>query len=300
MEPALHQVEIPPAEDFLLHSRVCALMENYDLIKAANRKSEDKTFNFSSLAGLSRAELEALYFNSKEKTRRKSKTPQTPPSYDDILASCQVGPQVDPQMDKLKAHFIEENRFPHPCILRSILQCAEDLVVKGHFQESYRQHSAYDTGSDVSQLQVTIFSSEKHRQLIICYRGSMSQHTKPLHKNSKRYIYSQLLGTKESILHPNQPVSVHPSFKRAYFANDIEEKVFRLLEDHLAFNPFCDVVMTGHSFGGALATIGATRFAALFPMITVSCHAFGTPKVGGIKFRHFCNSLPNLKVRTSK
>ena len=72
--------------------------------------------------------------------------------------------------------------------------------------------------------------------------------------------------------------------------------MFTLLDKLTSANPFCDVVFCGHSFGGALGMIGATRYSALFPMMTVHCHTFGTPKVGGTTFRHFTNSLPNLKV----
>jgi len=52
----------------------------------------------------------------------------------------------------------------------------------------------------------------------------------------------------------------------------------------------------GHSFGAALATIGSVRYAALHPMMRVSCCGFGCPKVGGMDFRQLVHSFPNLKV----
>jgi hypothetical protein len=102
--------------------------------------------------------------------------------------------------------------------------------------------------------------------------------------------------TEPSVLHPTHAVLVNPTFRDCYFTNALEKKVFTLLDNLTSVNPFCDVVFCGHSFGGALSTIGATRYSALFPMMTVHCHTFGTPKVGGTTFRHFANSLPNLKV----
>lgn len=54
--------------------------------------------------------------------------------------------------------------------------------------------------------------------------------------------------------------------------------------------------MIGHSFGAAMATIGAARYALKRPMIRVSCHTFGSPRVGGEEWRQLVHSMPNLKV----
>lgn len=113
------------------------------------------------------------------------------------------------------------------------------------------------------------------------------------HHNPQISLHSSI---EPSVLHPTHAVLVNPAFRDCYFTNALEKKVFTLLDKLTSVNPFCDVVFCGHSFGGALSTIGATRYSALFPMMTVHCHTFGTPKVGGTTFRHFANSLPNLKV----
>lgn len=65
-----------------------------------------------------------------------------------------------------------------------------------------------------------------------------------------------------------------------------------LAEEH----PFFDVIMTGHSFGGALAQLSGMRYANARPAIMVSCFAYGCPKIGDLDFRYYVNSLPNLKV----
>lgn len=76
----------------------------------------------------------------------------------------------------------------------------------------------------------------------------------------------------------------------------MEETVFALLANLARRKPFFDVVMTGHSFGGALATIGAMRYATAHPMMRVSCHVFGCPRIGGEDWRQLVHSLANLKV----
>ena len=97
-------------------------------------------------------------------------------------------------------------------------------------------------------------------------------------------------------LSAEQEVPVFPAYRDAYFKPGIEESVFALLDELADRTPFCDVVMTGHSFGAALATLAGARYASSRHQIRVCCNLFGSPKVGGVDFRHWANSLPNLKV----
>ena len=279
MEPTLHQMNIPPAENIVIHSRVCSMMERYDVLKAY-QGSQDKLFDFSELIGLSRSEIRRNTWNN-------AIISNVTPDIDDM----DLKDTVFPLNQKLPMNK-DKGRF-HPSVVKALFDCADDLVVEGYFQSDNSSTGSQEESKENTRIQASVFSSHKHRQFIVCFRGSDEEQAKPISKSKT----NQQLGEKESLLHPNQPVSIHPKFRATYFTKQIEMQVFRLLIDLSDFNPFYDVVMTGHSYGGALATIGAIRFAALFPMMTVSCHAFGTPKVGGIAFRHFANSLPNLKVR---
>lgn len=76
----------------------------------------------------------------------------------------------------------------------------------------------------------------------------------------------------------------------------METKVFELLEQLMTENPFCDVSFVGNSFGSGLATISAINCAEKYPMMTVSCHSFGCPKLGKRYFRDRAHSLPNLRI----
>ena len=87
---------------------------------------------------------------------------------------------------------------------------------------------------------------------------------------------------------------VYTSVKQAYW--DLEKRVFDCLDSFLDQNPFCDVVFAGSALGGAMATLGAYRYASNRPVVRVSCQTFGAPKVGNKGFRQQANSLPNLKV----
>ena len=76
----------------------------------------------------------------------------------------------------------------------------------------------------------------------------------------------------------------------------VEEKCFRTIDKLVDENPFCDFVFSGYSFGAALATLAAYRYAKARPMMRVGCLTLASPKVGFSHFRHVVNTTPNLKV----
>merc|ERR1739848_570385 len=52
---------------------------------------------------------------------------------------------------------------------------------------------------------------------------------------------------------------IYSCFKDTYM--HLENRIILHLDNLVERNPFCDVVFTGHSFGGALAQIAAVRYA---------------------------------------
>jgi hypothetical protein len=158
-------------------------------------------------------------------------------------------------------------------VIQSLLDCADDIQVEGMFSH----------GEDDEQSQVGVFSTQSSNRFIVVYRGTTEQQLKPT--RSKHSAVN---------LDPENPVSVYPPFRDSYF--ELETQVYGLLDTLVDKNPFSDVVFTGHSFGGALATTGAIRFASARPILRFFCHTFGSPKVGARNFRQMVNALPNLKV----
>ena len=53
--------------------------------------------------------------------------------------------------------------------------------------------------------------------------------------------------------------------------------------------PIKHVIFSGHSLGGALATLAAVQFAKQYPDIVVSCVTFGSPRVGNGTFAQMFN-----------
>lgn len=84
---------------------------------------------------------------------------------------------------------------------------------------------------------------------------------------------------------------LHEGFSNAYMsARDT-------IHDFMRTNPVSKVVLTGHSLGGALATIGAVDVQYNFdrdPRITIEVYTFGAPRVGNTGFRESFNQrVPN-------
>lgn len=373
INPTMHQVEIPSVDQFLMHAKICQVMESYDQF-VEEKKGTENVFNFADLSGLTRRELEALHFKAVSKSSKvQNKTVPSAPTTDILsspttsavplkpsfmAASSDINGGAEVNMiDLTESGSItstvtsssastaqttttnsgrgkssgRSRRPPNPQILKQLLDCAEDLEVEGYFQaniceendreqneatqnksDSHAKSKFYSKGlkdkndnsgnhvePEGKQIQVSIFSSQKYRQFVVCYRGSLEEQRKPVRKRSTNKRIRKDKGIKNELsvnLHENHPVSVHSGFHKSYYSHGMEDKVFSVLNHLAEQNPFCDIVFTGHSYGGALSLLACTRYAALFPMMTVSCHAFGTPKVGGIAFRHLANSLPNLKV----
>lgn len=99
-----------------------------------------------------------------------------------------------------------------------------------------------------------------------------------------------------SNLHEEQNVPILSTFRSSYFGTPLERTVFALLENLTSRKPFLDVVVTGHSFGAAMSSIAALRYASSNSHVRVSCIAFGMPRVGGEGWRRAVHSVPNLRV----
>jgi len=258
-DPAAHQVEIPLIDDFVLHAKLCSVLDEYQKV--------DQNFDFASLVGMSREELKLFVDGSADG----STTLQQ----------------------------------PHRPIASSILESGDDLVVEGFVHEvgSCSHGDAQDdtgTARDKApndRVEATIFYSARHRQFIVAWRGPHDDQVKPVRNRHLKAAKDVLAHDPHSAnLSAEQAVPVFPAYRDAYFKPGMEQNVFALLDELVDRTPFCDVVMTGHSFGAALATLAGARYASSRHQIRVCCNLFGSPKVGGVEFRHWANSLPNLKV----
>lgn len=87
-----------------------------------------------------------------------------------------------------------------------------------------------------------------------------------------------------------QAVYVHSGFLEEL--GDVWEKVHNFVHIH-AKSDYHNLVVTGHSLGGALALLCATRLAVCF-ISKVECYSFGSPMVGGDTFSALFDKLTDL------
>ena len=162
----------------------------------------------------------------------------------------------------------------HVPIAESILQCGDDVCIRGVCVSNNQV-------STDERLEMVVF--EGQRQFTAVFRGTTEQQAKPgggKKKNNKAVPFDE--------------VEVYNCFLDDY--KKLEAECFALLDRLTDEEPFCDVVFSGYSFGAALATLAAFRYAHARPMMRASCLTFASPKVGFSSFRLLVNSLPNLKV----
>lgn len=82
---------------------------------------------------------------------------------------------------------------------------------------------------------------------------------------------------------------MHRGFSTAYLS--VRGQIHRYLKDR---NTVTHVTVTGHSLGGALATLCAVDVQYNFPNLAIAVYTFGTPRVGNDGFREsFNRRVPN-------
>ena len=170
----------------------------------------------------------------------------------------------------------------HVPIVQSLLDCREgheqDISVQGFVTEPGNLHSD-------SRVEAVIFQGQ--RNFTVIFRGTTEQQSKVLGNSKSKKRAVQLDSN-------NQAAEVYSGFLESYLK--MEDKCFRTIDKLVDENPFCDFVFSGYSFGAALATLAAFRYAKARPMMRIGCLTLASPKVGFSHFRHVVNTTPNLKV----
>lgn len=262
-EPSVHQTSLPEATDLLIHARICALMEGYDKLLETRAKAGKRWFSFGNLVGVSRKELENMYLDA---IGQKPEIPlfigeeqqydEPPPLPSNLSDSHHHIPLGNPfgrtltdgqSLNSIISATSNESTLnfprkrssapsvmkPHPSTIKSLLECTDDLVVEGYFNETIGSDNDLIDAIESTSVQVSVFSSQRQRQFIVCYRGTIGQHAKPL--RSKLNYSSNFIGVNEA-------------FGDSYL-HEMEENIFHLIEKLSSDNPFCDISFTGHSFG---------------------------------------------------
>lgn len=136
----------------------------------------------------------------------------------------------------------------------------------------------------LAQTRAHVWTDAKSRTAFVSFRGTSSW-MDVMHDLDTRPVPA------DPLLRPN--ASIHAGFRLKFFS------VKKQLEDLLIHEKgkFDKIIITGHSLGGALATIAAPFLAELFPSKSIKCISFGAPRVGNDHFVEWFREKVQLSVR---
>ncbi|KXN74482.1 alpha/beta-hydrolase [Conidiobolus coronatus NRRL 28638] len=147
-------------------------------------------------------------------------------------------------------------------------------------------HASYD------KLKSTAFTGVNHEKKIIvaAYRGT---------SNLDNWIINLKFGFIPLKANDTSSVKIHQGFSEA--ADVLLYKMRPAILMAMKKNPTYKVVFTGHSLGGALATLSAVKFAeeGLVNWDRIQLITFGQPRVGNLAFADYLDSKPIESARVT-
>jgi len=124
-----------------------------------------------------------------------------------------------------------------------------------------------------------MISQNPDGKVIVSFRGTESLMDLVIGLMRRKVDFPYLPGTK-----------VHAGFFLQY--THLRNQLMR----HLTKYHVGPLYVTGHSLGGALATMFAADFAVKYPETAVTCYTFGTPRVGDAQFAEAVTNIPNVSI----
>lgn len=144
-------------------------------------------------------------------------------------------------------------------VVENLLECAPDdfVGVKAHCMTG-DSRKGDDPGSRREFLII-----ERQRQLLVCFRGTKSE------QQQGKYTGSGSAANKQQAQQLGEPVKLQENDGAEVFGDkvaalkedDLELLTFRKLDELAEESPFLDIAFTGYSYGAALASLAAYRYA---------------------------------------
>ncbi|EGR49340.1 extracellular lipase-like protein [Trichoderma reesei QM6a] len=123
-----------------------------------------------------------------------------------------------------------------------------------------------------------------HQQIILAIRGT---------KNIRNFVTDIAFAFEDCAFAPG--CQVHDGFSKAW--DEIADAATAAVTQAVAANPSFGIIATGHSLGGAVATLGATVLRGQgFP---IDIYTYGSPRVGNDVFANFVTSQPGAEFRVT-
>jgi len=131
-------------------------------------------------------------------------------------------------------------------------------------------------------------STDNGNTIVVSFRGTNA-------KDIKNWI-TNLNFAKQTPYKQVPDAAVHDGFLNAY--EKLSPQIISGVKDLIGTKTKVTVYITGHSLGGALATLCAVDLKISFGIkANIFLYTFGTPRVGNQAFAQYCNALTNENWR---
>lgn len=168
----------------------------------------------------------------------------------------------------------------HKCCEFSMMCYNNEHIIKNEFN---KKHVIYKEPTFLhSDLDAQCFTTSRRNEMYITFRGTDSILDVLTDLNVLK-VSMDLYGIPDE----NRP-KVHYGFLKQF--RSIQNELDELVEEFMLSNyKVKDIIITGHSLGGGLATLASLHYGLKYKGISVFCVSFGSPRVGNKKFAKMFN-----------
>lgn len=254
-------------------------------------------------------------------------TATSPKIFGNMLPRLQLQLQLPNPADALGAYLRSATRLPLPSewallsqACRTILGSLSDLVMIERCSSVCEDApTSLFVECHATDTQVSLFRDDENRALVIAFRGTDQMNWRDMFTDAQLFLQlwtpgedisleinlDRTVGLPSFLPEPlrgkaTSPIAadasaVHYGFLQAYLS---VREALRHAVSVLTHGDLHNYMLhfTGHSLGGALATIAAADFQAVYQHedLQICCMTYGAPKVGNANFAHIFNKLvPN-------
>jgi len=139
-----------------------------------------------------------------------------------------------------------------------------------------------------------IATNVKYPAIIVAFRGTMTELDEKVDSKFWRRVISDTELLDYEGWNGNH-IKAHTGFLRAW--KSAKEEIIGSITELIKKHQYETVWVTGHSLGGALASIAGLVLAAHFPHIKVVLRTLEQPRVGNAEFASLYKQFPNLDYR---
>ncbi|KAJ9070642.1 hypothetical protein DSO57_1005735 [Entomophthora muscae] len=174
-----------------------------------------------------------------------------------------------------------------------VAYCNDTILEEWRCEDCHRLGSSTSLSSIVEdpvlQGKAIITTNEERKEVTVAFRGS----------NAPLNGLFTLMGGLVPMEGQEDPRKVHAGFNS--IITSLMPSLLPAIKKAAHGRPDYKIILTGHSLGGALATLAANHIHKnlTIPWQQISVITFGQPRVGNLKFVQWYNSLPLTMARVA-